>query len=375
MPRYATNKPYQVGDYWLSKQTRSPAWCRTWYCKRTQQTRRTSLRTIDFDEAKQRLNEWFVLECQQKNQPTDQATIAAIFSRYYKKYGSTLKSYDSVKRNLRHWLEFHGEATLAEVADLHQQEEFRNWLQTKKKLSLSSVRKVLVIGKAAFNWAYKRGEIDQVPYFEMVKVPKPEPMGRHLEVSEIADLFRATTGHHQKMFLLMLLGTAARPQAVLDLRYDQIDFERDIIDLNPIGREQTSKTRPTVKLPQSLKPLLLAEQSKGISPYIVQYQGEAIKSTKTSWQTLRERAKLDNKVLPYSMRRTMARWLRLQGVPAWEVAEQLGHSATGYRITELYTSHSPDYLEKSVAAIDLFFGELTCELRVTELIEVFGRLK
>ena len=62
---------------------------------------------------------------------------------------------------------------------------------------------------------------------------------------------------------------------------------------------------------------------------------------------------------------------RTQGVPAWEVAEQLGHKSTGYRITELYTSHSPDYLEKAAELIDVFFGRLTCELRVSDLSEIF----
>ena len=50
---------------------------------------------------------------------------------------------------------------------------------------------------------------------------------------------------------------------------------------------------------------------------------------------------------------------------------QIGHKSTGYRITELYTSDSPDYLEKAVEAIDVFFGQLACELRVNDLVETF----
>jgi len=96
-----------------------------------------------------------------------------------------------------------------------------------------------------------------------------------------------------------------------------------------------------------------------------------VKSTKTAWGKLRSKAKLDTRVLPYSIRRTMARFLRMQGVPAWEVAEQLGRRATGYRITELYTAHSPDYLEQSVAAIDTFFDQLACEMRVNNLSDIF----
>lgn len=119
------------------------------------------------------------------------------------------------------------------------------------------------------------------------------------------------------MFILLLIGTAARPQAVLELTYDQIDFKRNIIDLNPKGRAQTQKARAVVKLPKTLKPILLAEQKREGCKRIVSFHGLPVKSTKTAWGKLRTRAKLDTGVLPYSIRRAMARFLRMQGVPAW----------------------------------------------------------
>ena len=69
-------------------------------------------------------------------------------------------------------------------------------------------------------------------------------MGRHLEISEIASLFLAADKQHMKLFILMLIGTAARPKAVLDLQYGQIDFARDIID--PVS--YTHLTLPTILL-------------------------------------------------------------------------------------------------------------------------------
>ena len=49
------------------------------------------------------------------------------------------------------------------------------------------------------------------------------------------------------------LGTAARPHAALDLQSGRIDVDRGLVELNPIGRMQTKKHRPTVKLPPALK--------------------------------------------------------------------------------------------------------------------------
>lgn len=367
MPRYASTNRYQVGDFWLSKQSRSPAWCQT------EQTRRASLRETDFEKAKQALNDWFILRHQQKERKTDDVTIASIFARYFEKHASQLKSGSDYKTLLGHWLDFHGEATLAEASDLERQEQFREWLTTKKTLSPSSIRTVLTVGKAAFNWAYKRGEIEKVPYFEMVKVPPQKAKGRHLEVKEIATLLSEARNRHVKLFLLLLIATAARPRAVYDLRFDQIDFTLGLIDLNPKGYvPNRNKIRPVVKLPASLKPVLLHQQRHYGSEAIISFKGAPIKSLRTAWRKLRIRAGFDQDVMLYSFRRTMARYMRIKGVPAWEVAEQLGHRSTGYQITEIYTSHSPDYLLKAEKAIDDFFDELTCELRVKNLLEILN---
>jgi len=371
MPSYSKDR-FQVGDYWLSKQSRSPAWCRTWYDAKTGQTRRASLRETDFTKAKQRLTDWFILEHQQKDQKTTDVAIASIFARYFEKHASKLKSGADYKTLLNHWLDFHGEATLAEASDLTRQEHFREWLSSEKNLSPSSIRTVITVGKSAFNWAYKRGEIDKVPYFELVKVPPQKPKGRHLEIDEIARLLTLSRNRHVKLFLLMLIGTAARPRAIYDLRFCQIDFKLDLIDLNPKDYVPSkNKLRPVVKLPTQLKPVLIDQQCRYNIDTVISYDGSPITSLRTAWRKLRVRADFEQDVMLYSFRRTMARNLRIKGVPAWEVAEQLGHR-TGYQVTELYTSHSPDYLNQAVKAIDDFFGELTCELRVKNLLEILN---
>lgn len=372
MPRYTkTKRPYQVGDYWLSKQARSQAWCRTFYDTRTQQTKRVSLRTADFEEAKRRLDDWFVLEHQQSSEKIDEVTIASIFARYFTKHASKLKTAKSYQLMLDYWLDFHGAATLSEATGLSQQEAFLSWLQNKKVLSANTISKVITVGKAALNWAYKRGEIARLPYIEMVKVPQPDPKGRHLEVSEVAKLLTLAEHRHLKLFLLLLIGTAARPRAIYDLRFDQIDFEQNLIDLNPKGRVASrNKRRPVVKLPAQLKPVLQAEQLASETDAVISYNGEAIKSLRTTWRKLRTKAQLDEQVMLYSFRRTMARYMRIKGVPAWELAEQLGHRSTGYQITEIYTSHSPDYLEGAVSAIEAYLGALSCEFRVSCLTEI-----
>lgn len=298
--------------------------------------------------------------------------LATLIARYFDKHASQLKTAQDYKIILGHWLDFHGEANLAEAADLGRQEAFRKWLSEERGLSANTVRKVITVGKSAFNWAYKRGEIAQVPYFETVKVAPPAPKGRHLEIDEIAKLLTLSEHRHLKLFLLLLMGTAARPQAIYDLQFEQIDFKQNLIDLNPAGYVLSrNKRRPVVKLPKQLKPVLLDQQKLFDNPVVISYDGRQVKSVRTTWTKMRAKAGFDKEVMLYSFRRTMAKYLRMKGVPAWELAEQLGHRSTGYQITELYTAHSPDYLNQALVAIEAFFDELSCELRVKTLMELF----
>lgn len=55
-----------------------------------------------------------------------------------------------------------------------------------------------------------------------------------------------------------MIATSGRNSAVLDLAFPPIDLQSDLITLNPGGRAQTLKYRPTVKIPPSLKPWLVA---------------------------------------------------------------------------------------------------------------------
>lgn len=373
MPRYSTERAFQLGDYWLSRRSGSPAWYRAWFDPKTRQTRRASLGTADFDEAKQRLTDWFVLEHTKTEQPAEDVTLAEVFARFYAQHGEQLRTAQQVQSTLNLWLDFHGEATVAEAADQRQQDRFRQWLATEKGLSLSSIRRALLVGKSALNWAWKRGEIAQVPYIPLVTPPKPEPKGRPLEIGEVASLLAEAREHHIQVLIAFMLGTAARTGAVLDLTLAQIDAPRRLIQLNPPGRPQTLKYRPTVKLPAQLKDYIVHRQRADAEAALVTYQGAAVSSVKTSWRKLRTDTDLAGNVQTYSFRHTMARWLRMQSVPAWEVAAQLGHKSADYSTTEIYAPFDPAYLSKATEAIDDFLGHVACQLRAKSMSEFLLR--
>ena len=300
--------------------------------------------------------------------------MAEVFGRFYEQHGKTLVSSGEVARSLRYWLEFHTTATVKEALQPHKQAQFRQLLAKTKCLAPNSVRRVLADGKSALNWAWKRGEVDALPYIELVKAPRPEPKGRPLNVDEIVQLFKTATSPHLKVFMAFMLATAGRTGAIVDLTYSQIDLSNNLIHLNPAGRQQNKKYRPTVRLPEQL--IEYVEHHLHLTPNgsVVAYDGKAVTTVRRSWRNTKKRSGLTGNVQTYSFRHTIARWLRQKSVPAWEVSAQLGHKAPEYSTTEIYAPFDPAYLTNSVEAIDDFLAQVACQLRAKTMSEYLLRL-
>ena len=237
-----------------------------------------------------------------------------------------------------------------------EQERFLAWLTQDKGLGINTAQRTIGVGKTALTWAWKRGLLESVPYIALPKKQASPPRGRPLEIDEIRKLLATAKSQHIQDFILLMIATAARPDAVLDLTFDRCDMERRLITLNPEGREQTKKHRPVVRMPEGILGLIEDRRSTATCPYIVSYKNTQVTSVKRAWRLLRDAADLDDQVQPYSLRHTMARWLRAKSVPAWEVAAQLGHKQKNMSTTEIYAPFDPAYLEHSTRAIDELLG-------------------
>ena len=137
--------------------------------------------------------------------------------------------------------------------------------------------------------------------------------------------------------LIIRIGTACRPEARAGADRRAARFRGRVDDLNPRGRAQTKKFRPVVKMPEALATVLRGAPDGRL----VTFRGQPVRKINKAWRGMREAAGLDDEVNPYSIRHTVARWMRQNGVPAWEVAAQLGHKSRDYRTTELYAAFDP----------------------------------
>lgn len=340
----------QIGSYWLSQRGNSPAWCRTWFDPDTRQTRRASLGTTDFPDAQLRLAEWVTQNQTLQFERPENVALETILVRYYEGHAKHIKSGEQALYACRKFSEFFPGLLVSELTP-DRLDAFVQWMRD-KRLSDGYISRTLSTLKAALNRAFKRQEVQRVPY-----IPLPSggaPRERRLSLSESAALFDACGSEHLFLYLVLAFGTLARPAALLELRRSQIDFENRLINLNQAGRQQNKKYRPALPMAKTLQ--LWLERIDG--ELIVSYHGKPIRGIKTAFTIAREKAGLDASVTPYTIRHTMATELRKRGVPPWEVAGMLGHRSAGYRTTEIYAKYDPTYLGKAVAAIDAYFTEL-----------------
>lgn len=278
--------------------------------------------------------------------------LATVLTRYWSRHGSGLESSEMTQIALRYWSDFFGEAHVSEVT-MPRQREFVAWIREGRKPPRSDgyIKRILNVGKAALNSAYREGEITSVPYI----LPGNDAPAKDtvLSVADSAALWLASEHPHERMFLALAFGTLGRPEALLDVRRDMVDFDRGLIALNPPGRKQTRKHRPTVPLAPFLRPWLEAAPEGPL----VAWNGKPIESFKTAWRRMRRDAYLPAAVVAKTIRHTMATELRAADVPEAEIQGMLGHRAFGGK-TEVYAKYRPDYLGEATAAIDRYMARV-----------------
>lgn len=350
MPRYNRTK-FTLGDWYLTQRSGSPSWYRATI--KAGKIERVSLQTADYEEAKRRFERWWAehYKLDAQDMPPSKVKLADVLNHYECNHLPKVASAQSIKIILRYWRDYWGDATVADVRPLDKQEAFREHLLALGGMKPVSVARCMEFGKAAIRYAWKRGLINAVPYIEIPAYGELPPKGRPLTVEEIGILLRGTAEPHLQLFVLLMLGTAARPGALFDLTWGQVDFTAGLVRLNPEGRKQTAKRRPVVKLPDTLKTILAGLQGAP-NAHVLQFRGKPITKVDSGWHKMVKRAGLEGNVTPYSCRHTIARWLRQQGVSIEEVAGLLGHTMPGFSMTLRYSPDAPDYLVNAVTAIE-----------------------
>jgi len=336
--------------FWLSKRPNSAQWCRTWFDPKTRQTRRASLGTLDAEVAEQNLAIWIAKNVGTKRAEPGDVSIAHIFMRYYERRGKHTIGAKAQSTSLAMILDAVPEGMALDDFTLDAQEDVVRQLEA-RHYAAGTIKRGMGAAKAAVNWAWRNNEIDRPMPF--LRLPDGQGRERVLSISELAHLWDADMPEHLRVFLALCIGTAGRPDALLQLTRSRCDIERGTINLNPAGRLQTKKRRPILPIPDWLLPWIERSEAS-----IVTYRGKPVQKIAGAFQTVRDAAGFGSDVTAYTLRHTVATELAARGVPEMEIAAVLGHTMPNMRTTGRYVHVSPNRLAGARAALNDIVKEI-----------------
>ncbi|MGH1375793.1 MAG: site-specific integrase [Alphaproteobacteria bacterium] len=290
-------------------------------------------------------------------------TIGEIIRYYANHHIPTTSRPDVAIANLEKITPFWGMLTLKDISQAKslsyyefRKKEFHKWQIKQNRISIrtlqkQSVRRELEQLQAAVNFAYREGAISVQPY--IYKFEKSKPRNRWLTRSEAAALiWNARKSEQAKeylpLFILIGIYTGARMSAILNLRWNNVDLNKGIIDFSASNNSETKQGAKTV-IPKKLLLRLVAHRQRGNEEgYILHINQSPIGSPKKSFKTACIRAKLED-VTIHTLRHTCASWLIQKNVSTDKIAKHLGHTSPRM-IEQTYGHLSPDHLQEVMDA-------------------------
>lgn len=227
--------------------------------------------------------------------------------------------------------------------------------------------------RGALNWAWKNQRLQHVPFIADVPAHQKAPArNRVLSIQEVAQILDECADRpereHLIRFIVIELGIAGRPEAVLELGGHNIDLENNLIDPNQDGRVHARKRRPVVPIASHVRPWVANIEGKLIRYRVPiaernrQVGGPThferdTRSIKTVWNATCRAAGVEG-ATPKTLRHTMLTWLARRGVPKEQRMALAGHSAQDTTARN-YEHLAPDYLQAAIHEVDAFFDELS----------------
>lgn len=285
-----------------------------------------------------------------------QRWIADVLTAYVREHGQTVRSADTLAAVIKALIPYWGGLTVSEITEHTVRAYCRQRVNTVTGAPVSdgTKRNDIIFLAAAVRHDWREGRITRT-----VHIPMPPPSrsrDRWLTRSEAAHLLRAArrvrrSRPHLTLFILLALYTAGRHEAILSLRWPQVDLDRGQIDLRDLSRPDTTKGRARIPIPWRLTTFLRYARRRGSATgYVVNYDGRPLTNIEKSFKRAAREAGLQD-VTPHTLRHTAATWMVQAGVPWWQIARYLGHTTT-LQVEMTYGHHRTEWLAEAAGALD-----------------------
>ena len=321
-------------------------------------SQRASLRTTDFLQAQSRLQGW--LEAREKYQvaqvmPTFQLAWQLYMEQHVERRTAAPREIHFVGVVLNSFFE---NMRLEDITSKEIQAYTKTRLegvpsQGRAPVVGGTIRKELGIMRALFAFMVKRVEPKEMrmDHKQLCYIELP-PMGKARQrvlSEEELDQVRALAKPAAKpsrisrlhRFIWLLMETGSRSGALRELTWDQVNLEEGFLSLNPYGRTQTNKRRPTIPLTDALRPILERAFEERESEYVLDHPGQIRKS----FENFINKHQLEY-VTAHTFRHTFGTRLAQNGVSMVEIAALMGDQLV--TVEKNYLHYRPEYLRGAI---------------------------
>ena len=218
------------------------------------------------------------------------------------------------------------------------------------KVSPATVNRSLACLKSMFNRAIVWGRFEGVNPVTRVKMCHEKAIRlRYLEKEEIS-LLVANCPEDFKPIVIVAVNTGMRRGEILNLKWHDVDFKRDVICL----LETKSGEKREVPMNEAVKDALIKVRKNPKSPYIFCYKnGEPVRDIRKSfWTALKKSGIKDFRF--HDLRHSAASHLVMAGIDLNTVREILGHKTI--EMTLRYAHLSPNHKKHAVDVLGQSIG-------------------
>jgi integrase len=187
---------------------------------------------------------------------------------------------------------------------------------------------------------------------------------RYLEKEEITTLV-ANCSQELKPIVILAVNTGMRRGEILNIKWTDIDFKRDVICL----LETKSDEKREVPMNEAVKDALIKVRRNPKSPYVFCYKnGEQVKDIRKSfWTALKKSGIKDFRF--HDLRHSAASHLVMAGIDLNTVREILGHKTI--EMTLRYAHLSPNHKKKAVDVLGESIG-MQKPLKSFEIVPIWS---
>jgi integrase len=219
--------------------------------------------------------------------------------------------------------------------------------------STATIYNELSLIRTIINWGDKRSLVKKVFVW---RGREPEARERVITIEQFQALLAACDHPHVKLFVVIAISTGARRQAILELTWDRVDFEKRTVDFRVLRKvsvldTSSKKGRAKVDMNEFLYEELLQAKRWARTDYVVEWAGRPVKSVKKALAKAFKKAGIEGEYNgSHLLRHSLATWVADAGHELRIVQRLLGHK--NIISTQRYAKHQTGYLTPAVSVVD-----------------------